>query len=62
MDIQYPVSAWGGVYPSPSAHCVWRGGEPQKTIQSPNRQYKAPTDYTKPKKYCTKPPKDYTKT
>ena len=26
-----------------------RGGKPRQTIQSPNRQYKAPTDYTKPR-------------
>ena len=25
------------------------GGEPQKNIQSPNRQYKTPTDFTKPR-------------
>ena len=37
---------------------AWGGGEapkdftkPQKTIQSPDRQYKAPTDYTKPRKH-----------
>ena len=41
-----------------SAGCVgWggRGGKPQKTSQSPNRQYKAPTDNTKPQKDYTKP-------
>ena len=26
-----------------------RGGKPQTIIQSPNRQYKAPTDHTKPR-------------
>ena len=39
-----PRGAWGG----------GGGGKPQKTAQSPDIQYKDPTDYTKP-------PKDYTK-
>ena len=29
------------------------GEKPQKTLQSPNRLYKAPTDYTKPRKEHT---------
>ena len=29
-------------------------GHPQKTIQSPDRLYKAPPDYTKPQKHYTK--------
>ena len=31
------------------------GGKPQKTLQSPDRLYKAQTDYTKPPKHYTKP-------
>ena len=34
-----------------------RGGKPQKTIQSPNRQCKAPTDYTKPRQSTQSPKK-----
>ena len=34
------------------------GGKPQKIIQSPNRQYKAPTDYRKPKNITQSPKKN----
>ena len=32
-------------------------GEPQKIIQSPNRQYKTPTDYRKPRDTIQSPQK-----
>ena len=41
------VHMWGG------------GGKPQKTLQSPNRQYKAPTDYTKPRQTIQSPDRQY---
>ena len=32
-----------------------RGGKPQKIIQSPDRLYKAPTDYRKPRQTIQRP-------
>ena len=35
--------------------CGARGGKPQKTIQSPNKLHKAPTDSTKPQNTTQRP-------